>query len=181
MDVLVAGGGIGGLASACALATSGRSVRVLERAPRFAEVLDEVFTRRYGAPYVVIHRTDPLDILVRACVRAGVGLVANRTVEDVVTVGGTAVVRTAAGEHRAHVAVAADGPHSRLRAHLSADEPVCSVAARRSGAARTAMAQTRARTWGEIWHVDGLSRLLRNELFRDRRVDDFRHVDWLYG
>lgn len=383
MDVLVVGGGIGGLASAYALATAGRFVRVLERAPEFAEVgaglqiapnatrilrdwglldevlaagvvprrlvfrdvldgsplthldLDEVFTRRYGAPYVVIHRTDLLDILVRACVRAGVDLVANCAVEDVVTEGETAVVRTAAGEHRAHLAVAADGLRSRLRAHLSADEPVCSGYVAYRGAVpvaeldrtldedarrdvvlhlgpgchlvqyplrrgeifntvavfaspafrrgepewggpaeldqafagacetvrhglrslwrdrwwpmfdrppiqrwvagrlvltgdaahpmlqylaqgacqaiedaaqlaasltahhvdwttalkdyeavrtrRTAMVQTRARTWGEIWHVDGLPRLLRNELFRDRRVDDFKHIDWLYG
>lgn len=381
-DVVVVGGGIGGLASAYALAAAGRSVRVLERAPEFAEVgaglqiapnatrilrdwglldevlaagvvprrlvfrdvldgsplthlaLDEVFTRRYGAPYVVIHRTDLLTILVRACVRAGVDLVPNCTVEDVVTEGDTAVAHTATGSHRAQVAVAADGLRSRLRAHLSTDEPVVSgyVAYRgavpmdqltrpldedarrdvvlhigpgchlvqyplrrgeifntvavfaspsfRRGATewggpdeldeafagacdpvrrglaslwrdrrwpmsdrppisrwvtgrlvltgdaahpmlqylaqgacqaiedaaqlaasvtehadwptalkdyetartrRTALVQTRARTWGEIWHVDGLPRLLRNELFRDRRPDDFKHIDWLYG
>lgn len=381
--MVVVGGGIGGLASAYALAAAGHAVRVLERAPEFVEVgaglqiapnatrvlrdwglldevlaagvvprrlvfrdvldgspltrldLDEVFTRRYGAPYVVIHRTDLLTILVRACARAGVDLVPDCAVEDVVTEGDTAVVRTGAGDQRAHLAVAADGLRSRLRTHLSADEPVCSgyVAyrgaipvheldrsldedARRdvvvhigpgchlvqyplrrgeifntvavfaspafrrgepewggpeeldaafAGACepvrrglgslwrdrrwamfdrlpierwvadrmvltgdaahpmlqylaqgacqaiedaaqlaasltshhvdlatalkdyeavrtrRTALVQTRARTWGEIWHVDGLSRLLRNELFRDRRVDDFRHVDWLYG
>jgi salicylate hydroxylase len=29
--------------------------------------------------------------------------------------------------------------------------------------------------------VDGLARSIRNELFRDRQPDDFKHVDWLYG
>ncbi|HEX6355964.1 FAD-dependent monooxygenase [Actinophytocola sp.] len=380
LDVVIAGGGIGGLACAYALASTGQTVRVLEREAEFTEVgaglqmapnatrilrrwglldevldagvrprrlvfrsaldgsplthldLDEVFTRRYGAPYVLIHRSDLLTILVRACERAGVTLVPNSTVEDVVTKGDTAVVRTASGEHRADLAVAADGLRSRLRAHLSADEPVCagyvayrgalpvdqlgrdldeharhdvvvyvgpgchlvqyplrrgeifntvavfaSPAYRRgepdwggpdeldaafAGACeqvrlglgslwrdrrwpmydrlpidrwvagrlvltgdaahpmlqylaqgacqaiedaaqlasslstndcaaglaeyetvrtrRTAEVQTRARAWGEIWHVDGLARTLRDELFRDRRVDDFKHVDWLY-
>jgi 2-polyprenyl-6-methoxyphenol hydroxylase-like FAD-dependent oxidoreductase len=38
VDVVVAGGGIGGLANAYALATAGYTVRVLERSPEFAEV-----------------------------------------------------------------------------------------------------------------------------------------------
>ena len=46
---------------------------------------------------------------------------------------------------------------------------------------RTARVQRTARTWGDIWHVDGVARQLRNELFADRRPDDFKHVDWLYG
>lgn len=36
--MVVVGGGIGGLTSALALASQGRSVRVLERAPEFAEI-----------------------------------------------------------------------------------------------------------------------------------------------
>jgi salicylate hydroxylase len=46
---------------------------------------------------------------------------------------------------------------------------------------RTARVQLAARTWGEMWHVDGVARLLRNELFSTRAVDDFTHIDWLYG
>lgn len=46
---------------------------------------------------------------------------------------------------------------------------------------RTAEVQTKARVWGELWHVDGLPRIIRNELFSDRVPQDFRHVDWLYG
>ena len=37
-EIVVVGGGIGGLTTALALARQGRSVRVLERAARFAEV-----------------------------------------------------------------------------------------------------------------------------------------------
>ena len=46
---------------------------------------------------------------------------------------------------------------------------------------RTARVQTSARTRGEIWHVDGIGRLLRNELLTSRTLDDYRHVDWLYA
>jgi 2-polyprenyl-6-methoxyphenol hydroxylase-like FAD-dependent oxidoreductase len=41
--------------------------------------------------------------------------------------------------------------------------------------------QRTARTWGEIWHVDGLAMALRDEAFRMRASDDFRRVDWLWG
>jgi 3-hydroxybenzoate 6-monooxygenase len=41
--------------------------------------------------------------------------------------------------------------------------------------------QRTARTWGEIWHVDGVAKLLRDELLLDRDVSDHRHVAWLYG
>ncbi|HET6626190.1 MAG TPA: FAD-dependent oxidoreductase [Nocardioidaceae bacterium] len=386
-DVVVVGGGIGGLANAYALATAGHRVRVLERAAEFAEVgaglqmapnatrilrewglLDEVvdagvvprrlvfkdaldgselthidlgeeFVARYGAPYVVIHRSDLLSILVNACRRVGVELVASCSVDDVETSGDTAVV--VAGEDRtvADVVLGADGLRSTLRTRFSDDEPVCSgfVAYRgafpvsevpidldesameevvvyfgpgchlvqyplrrgeifntvavfespawgrgepdwggpeeldevfagacegvRRGLAslwrdrrwpmfdrlpidswvqgrlaltgdaahpmlqylaqgacqaiedahvlateaakhtsdgspdwpdalrayqdarigRTSRVQSTARVWGEIWHLDGLPRLLRNELFADRDPADFKHVDWLYG
>jgi salicylate hydroxylase len=46
---------------------------------------------------------------------------------------------------------------------------------------RTARIQSTARIWGDIWHVGGTARLLRNELFRQRAIDDYKHVDWLYG
>jgi salicylate hydroxylase len=46
---------------------------------------------------------------------------------------------------------------------------------------RTARVQTTARAWGEICHVDGIGRDLRNALLAERRADDFDAVDWLYG
>jgi 3-hydroxybenzoate 6-monooxygenase len=46
---------------------------------------------------------------------------------------------------------------------------------------RTRRVQQTARVWGDMWHVDGVSRTMRNELFRKRRPDDHRHVEWLYG
>ncbi|MCS5722568.1 FAD-dependent monooxygenase [Herbiconiux sp. CPCC 203407] len=46
---------------------------------------------------------------------------------------------------------------------------------------RTARVQRTARVWGEIWHVDGVARVLRNELLEQRDVEDYRYLDWLYG
>jgi salicylate hydroxylase len=175
VEVVVVGGGIGGLANAYALAVAGHSVRVLERAALFAEVgaglqlapnatrilrqwglLDEVidagvlprrlvfrdavdgselthldfgdeFVARYGAPYVVIHRSDLLDILVAACRRTGVELVSDAAVVAIDAGPDHTVVRTAAGdEHRAEATLAADGLRSTLRSHFSDDEPVAS-------------------------------------------------------
>ncbi|MEU6035927.1 FAD-dependent oxidoreductase [Actinomadura sp. NPDC047616] len=381
-DVVVVGGGIGGLSTAYALATAGHSVRVLERAPEFAEVgaglqmapnatrilrewglldevleagvtprrllfrdaldggelthldLDDEFVRRYGGPYVVIHRSDLLAILVRACERAGVALVPNCQVRDVVTGPDGATVHSNLGDYQGALVVGADGLRSTLRAELSDDEPICSgyvayrgafpmadldmdagglqdvvcyvgpgchlvryplrrgemlntVAVFKSPAyergeedwggpeeletafagacedvrkalaalwrdrrwpmydrlpiptwtadrfaltgdaahpmlqylaqgacqamedahclatqlgdagepdwaaatkryeaertERTARVQSTARVWGDIWHVDGIGRLLRNELFRQRDPRDYSYVDWLYG
>jgi salicylate hydroxylase len=46
---------------------------------------------------------------------------------------------------------------------------------------RTARVQRTARTWGELWHCDGLFRDTRNALLRDRDPADYRYLDWLYG
>lgn len=40
--------------------------------------------------------------------------------------------------------------------------------------------QRNARFWGDIWHTGGVSARLRDELFRMRAPDDYRHTDWLY-
>ncbi|WIM68479.1 FAD-dependent monooxygenase [Corynebacterium breve] len=41
--------------------------------------------------------------------------------------------------------------------------------------------QTTGRFWGELWHVDGISRLIRNELFREaERTGWFIYADWLW-
>jgi 2-polyprenyl-6-methoxyphenol hydroxylase-like FAD-dependent oxidoreductase len=40
--------------------------------------------------------------------------------------------------------------------------------------------QRAARTWGEIWHVDGVAKLIRDQLLLDRDATDHKHVRWLY-
>src|SRR5882757_8339169 len=173
-DVVIVGGGIGGLASALALTRAGQRVRVLEQAPEFAEIgaglqlapnatrilrswglLDEVVEqgvlprrlvmrdavdgsdlthldvaaihRRYGSPYVVIHRSDLHAILVRACRAAGVDLVIDTTVVDV-EIGDRQSVAVSAGRRDAgQLVLAADGLNSRLRGRLHQDDPVSSA------------------------------------------------------
>jgi salicylate hydroxylase len=383
-ELVVIGGGIGGLTTGLAAVRSGRRVRVLERSAQFGEVgagiqlapnatrilqelglLDEIrevgvlprrivlgdamrggelgaldltdFVERYGAPYIVMHRSDLLDILLRACQRAGVALETGADVTSLMDDGaGVDVMCTDGRAFRGTAAVAADGLHSRTRALFSDDEAIGSgyvayrgavpmdqvsrhadlrdvvawvgpglhlvqyplrsgrfynqVAVFRSqafargeadwgnpaemderfaqccehvrestpllgrdnrwpmydrapiptwvkgrigllgdaahpmlqylaqgacqaiedawtlGAAlrrhegatgdgveaallayqavrvpRTARVQHTARTWGEIWHVDGVGRLLRDEVLRRRAADDHAHVEWLYG
>ncbi|MDQ1626696.1 MAG: 3-hydroxybenzoate 6-monooxygenase [Actinomycetota bacterium] len=383
-ELLVVGGGIGGLTTGLTAARSGRPVRVLERSAEFGEVgagiqlapnatrilhelglLEEIrevgvlprrlvladamgggelgaldltdFVERYGAPYVVMHRSDLLDILVRACQAAGVALETRADARTLVDDGAGVDVGCADGRtFRGTAVVAADGLHSRTRALFSDDETIGSgyvayrgavpmdqvsrhadlrdvvawvgpglhlvqyplrsgrfynqVAVFRSrafgrgepdwgnpteldeqfarccdhvrestpllgrdnrwpmydrvpiptwvtgrigllgdaahpmlqylaqgacqaiedawtlGAAlrrhagpsgdgveaallayqavrvpRTARVQRTARTWGEMWHVDGVGRLLRDELLRRRADDDHTYVEWLYG
>ena len=46
---------------------------------------------------------------------------------------------------------------------------------------RTGRVQASARAWGELWHLDGVARDVRNRYLRARRADDFVDIDWLYG
>jgi 3-hydroxybenzoate 6-monooxygenase len=48
-------------------------------------------------------------------------------------------------------------------------------------APRAMRVQRTARTWGDIWHVDGVAKLLRDELLLTRDIADHKHVEWLYG
>lgn len=172
-DVIVVGGGIGGLANALALTRKGLRVRVLERAAEFGEVgaglqiapnctrilehwglLDEAkslgvlpenivmkdavdgseLTRldlkdveaRYGAPYMVIHRSDLHGTLLRACQRAGVDLVTDVAVTGYDQQDGRATAIHAGGRETAAVVIAADGIRSVARPLLVDDEPVSS-------------------------------------------------------
>ncbi|MHA6615754.1 FAD-dependent monooxygenase [Pseudonocardia sp. DLS-67] len=82
--------------------------------------------RRYGAPYVVTHRSDLLSALLRGCREAGVDLVTDATVDDVELAADHAAAVGGRRRDTGRVVVAADGLGSRLRARLSADEPVSS-------------------------------------------------------
>jgi salicylate hydroxylase len=174
VDVVVVGGGIGGLSNALALTRKGLRVRVLEQAHRFGEVgaglqiapnctrilhhwglLDEVKSlgvlpesilmkdalegdvltrldlrdveRRYGFPYMVIHRSDLHGTLLNACRRAGVELVNDVTVTGYEQAEGGAVAVHDGGREFGAVVLAADGLHSVARRILSDDEPVSSA------------------------------------------------------
>jgi 3-hydroxybenzoate 6-monooxygenase len=96
---------------------------------------DETFRQRYGAPYLVVHRSDLLSLLIEAGREAGANLV-----NGVSVVGGE---ENAAGdgvdvkiEHRADgsvetvsadLLVACDGIHSVFRQKIVQDEPVPSA------------------------------------------------------
>lgn len=174
-ELLVIGGGIGGLAAALAAARAGRSVRVLEKAPSFTELgagiqlapnatrllaawglldrivdagvlprrlvlgsavtgkelttlnLDDGFRGRYGAPYVVLHRSDLLDALADACREQGVALEPGTQVDDVAnTDDGVAATCSDGRVYRGAAAIGADGLHSRVRRLVSDDGTVFS-------------------------------------------------------
>mgnify|MGYP000026107622 CR=1 FL=1 len=48
-------------------------------------------------------------------------------------------------------------------------------------APRTARVQRNARTWGDIWHVDGVAAALRDDALAHRGPTDYRSTDWLFG
>ena len=48
-------------------------------------------------------------------------------------------------------------------------------------ARHTAQVQCTVRSWGDLWHADGLLRAVRNALLRDRDPADYRFIDWLYA
>lgn len=174
-DVLVVGGGIGGLSTAYALSRKGLRVRVLEREEQFGEVgagiqiapnctrimheyglLEEAkqlgvlpqamvmkdaldgseltrldltdLHRKYGFPYMVIHRSDLHGIFLRACERAGVELVTHQHAVDFQnTDRGAAVTFEDGHVEAARVVIAAEGLHSVARQLLVDDEPVNSA------------------------------------------------------
>ncbi|MGW1028244.1 FAD-dependent oxidoreductase [Streptomyces sp. NPDC002577] len=174
-DVLVIGGGIGGLSTALALTRQGLRVRLYEQAPEFGEVgaglqiapnctrilheyglLDEAvqlgvlpehmimkdaldaseltrvdlkdMERRYGFPYMVIHRSDLHGVLLRGCEKAGVELVTGARCEAYENIEGGARVTFGDGKSdEAEVVIAADGLHSVARKLIVDDEPVNSA------------------------------------------------------
>lgn len=179
-DVLIIGGGIGGLSAAVALSRKGIRVRLYEKAAEFGEVgaglqiapnctriladydlLDEVkslgvlpeamvmkdavdsseltrldledLERKYGFPYMVIHRSDLHGTFLRAAQRLGVDLRTGMaaTGYDNVTLPsglpGARVTFADGSADQAETVIAADGLHSVARGLLVDDEPVNSA------------------------------------------------------
>jgi 3-hydroxybenzoate 6-monooxygenase len=46
---------------------------------------------------------------------------------------------------------------------------------------RSARVQRAARFFGELMHLDGVARAIRNELLQQRAADDFKYCEFLYG
>ncbi|QKW10692.1 FAD-dependent monooxygenase [Streptomyces sp. NA04227] len=84
--------------------------------------------RRYGFPYIVIHRSDLHGIFLGACTRAGVELVTDAHCVAYENVPGGARVTFADGRtDEAEAVIAADGLRSVARELLVRDEPVNSA------------------------------------------------------
>jgi salicylate hydroxylase len=84
--------------------------------------------RRYGTPYMVIHRTDLHGLFLSAARDRGVDLRTSQHVVAYESVPGGARVTLASGEtHEAPVVIAADGLHSVARGLLTDDAPVNSA------------------------------------------------------
>jgi salicylate hydroxylase len=177
LPTLVVGGGIGGLATALALAQEARRpVHVLEKAPQFGEIgaglqlapnamqvldrlglaaeigkhavypsrlvwmdaldakriteidLGDAFRRRYGHPYIVMHRGDLLAVLLDACRREKlITLEADRDVVAVEDLGDAGRARCADGSsYEAELLVGADGLWSTVRRLIVDDAPLSS-------------------------------------------------------
>jgi salicylate hydroxylase len=89
------------------------------------------FDQLYGGPYVVIHRSDLLSILHRACLsEPNIELCPGQSVVEVnpmSSTGGGVHVRCADGsEHAADALVGADGLHSTIRKLVDQSEPIFS-------------------------------------------------------
>lgn len=174
-DVVIVGGGIGGLSTAFGLSRLGLQVRVLEQAKQFGEVgagiqlapnctrilsdyglLDEVkargvvpdrmvmrdavdgseltsldlrdLERKYGFPYLVIHRSDLHSLFLDACRNAGVELLTEQRVVSYAQDAEKAGATTGDGTvHEANIVIAADGLHSVARTLFVDDQPVSSA------------------------------------------------------
>ncbi len=89
--------------------------------------LGEAFLARYGHPYLVMHRSDLLQVLLDACRASNlITLEANRDVVQVDPLGDHARVRCADNStYEAEILIGADGLRSRVRSLICDDQPVC--------------------------------------------------------
>ncbi len=174
LPTLVVGGGIGGLATALALARAGRPVHVIEKSAEFGEIgaglqlapnamhvldhlgvlpeigkhavypsrlvwidafaatritevdLGAAFKERYRHPYIVMHRSDLLSVLLDACrAERRITLETRREVAAIDDLGDGARARCADGTaYEADLLIGADGLHSTARRLFSDDAPI---------------------------------------------------------
>lgn len=172
-ELLVAGGGIGGLAAALAARRAGWEARVFEQAEAFSEVgagiqlgpnatrilcewdllqgelgglvvaparlrardgvdgadlgvleLAPAMLRRYGAPYLTVHRADLQSALLHAAQASGVRLHTGSRLGAVEEQGNVVTARTTEARLvEAEALVAADGVWSNLRVDVAGDAP----------------------------------------------------------
>ena len=175
-QLIIVGGGIGGLTAALTLAKKNKYVKVLEQAPEFLEVgagiqlaanatriLDDIgvlerlkeiavfpkrfvlmdaftgkelsaldlgddYVKRYGAPYIVLHRADLQNALYETAKENGyIELLTNQQIVDSVQNADGVIVTAADGQvHTGEAVIAADGIWSKQRQKLIEDEVVCS-------------------------------------------------------
>ncbi|MEB3102913.1 FAD-dependent monooxygenase [Ferviditalea candida] len=90
--------------------------------------LGEAFLKRYGHPYIVLHRADLHKVLYEACeAKGGITMLTNSEVEKVEDLGDRAQVTLTDGTiYETDAVIGADGIHSKTRKLVSDDHPVCS-------------------------------------------------------
>ena len=163
-QVLVAGGGIGGIAVALALVRRGFKVKVLEQAAQLGEI---------GAGLQVgPNGFAAFDAL-------GVGEIARSKAVLLGDAAHATLQYLAQGACMAMEDAVTLGEALRLH-----DNDIARAFAlyQRSRAARTARIVLGARDMGRIFHAQGVERLARNDLWKNRTPDRFYDaVEWLYG
>jgi salicylate hydroxylase len=94
--------------------------------PITAVDLGAPFLRRYGHPYIVMHRADLLAVLLEACrAEARITLEPRKELVEAWDAGAAAGGRTAEGEtYECAVLIGADGLHSTVRRLVVADAPI---------------------------------------------------------